>query len=335
MSEETERPKVDTAPALAAPTPPPPPPPPPAPEPQYLPWACLVGLVVLAGGGFLAWQNPNLPPGVTTAVPQLVAAQQRVADLESRIAKLEQRPAPAAGDDIGKLTARLNAAEARSADPAQLGARIDALSGRIEALSQRLGSSLEAAATALKTGLDGAKAQTDAVGARVAALEKNTVSVASVADRLGKLARLQDAAIALASGRPVGELPSAPAALAKFAKEAPPTDAKLRMTFAEAERAALAADQPDLADAPFVDRVWEKAQGLVTVKRGQDVVVGNTSAVVLGQAKAALDAGDLKLAVDALGKLAEAPKKAMAGWLGQANALLAARAALAAMAGQV
>jgi hypothetical protein len=172
------------------------------------------------------------------------------------------------------------------------------------------------------------------LSARVTTLEGAENSAAGVASRVSKVARLQDAALALNAGKPVGDIPGAPPALAKYATVAPPTEAQLRMTFPAAERAALAAEQPDLTGAPFWQRVWEKTQGLVTIRRGKQVVVGNESAVALSDARAALDAGDLGKAVAALGSLSDAPKKAMAGWLSDAQSLLAARAALASMAGQ-
>jgi len=94
----------------------------------------------------------------------------------------------------------------------------------------------------------------------------------------------------------------------------------------------LAAIQPDQGYGPFVDRVLERAQGLITIRRGNDVVVGNTSAIALNNAQAALDAGDLGGAVSAVGSLKGQPAQAMANWLSSAKALLSARTALADMA---
>jgi hypothetical protein len=80
--------------------------------------------------------------------------------------------------------------------------------------------------------------------------------------------------------------------------------------------------------------VWERAQDLVTVHRGDDVVVGNPASVTLGQAREALDAGDLKGAISVVETLRGPPRQAMSDWLAQAKALADARLALANLAGQ-
>jgi hypothetical protein len=78
--------------------------------------------------------------------------------------------------------------------------------------------------------------------------------------------------------------------------------------------------------------VTQSLAGLVTIRRGNDVLVGAASSVVLGAAQDRLDAGDLAGAVAALDALDPAAATAAAAWKGDAQALLAARAALAAMA---
>lgn len=287
---------------------------------DLLPLLSAIGFVLLVAGLIVVWLNPFEPA-------QVRDANQRIASLDARLRQLEARPVPAPQSvtgDIAKLTARVEVLESRqNADPAQVAQRLDVMAGRIEGLTNRV--------QALQ---DGANQSVDALSARVTRLETAENSAAAIATKLDKVARLQDAAIALAEGRPVGDLPGAPPALAKFAKAAPPTEAMLRLAFPAAERAALAAEQPDLTGMPFWRRVLEKAQALVTVRRGKDVVVGNRSAVALAAAKAALDAGDLAKAVAALNGLADAPKTAMAPWMAEAQSLLAARAALASMAGQ-
>jgi hypothetical protein len=232
---------------------------------------------------------------------------------------LEQRPTA----DIGKLTARIDAVDGRVADQAQLASRMDTLSGRIESLSGRD-----------QTSLDLNKQQLDALTSRVAAGEVSAVSLDAAAKRLDRVAKIQEASFALASGRPIGELPGAPEALKRFAHTAPPTEALLRLRFPAAAQAALAAKQPDDSEAPFIDRVWGRAQGLITIRRGDDVVVGNPSAIALNHAQAALDAGDLAGAVAAVETLKGQPGQAMANWVAEANALLSARSALAEMAAQ-
>ena len=79
-------------------------------------------------------------------------------------------------------------------------------------------------------------------------------------------------------------------------------------------------------------RLWTQAQELVTVRQGDHVLVGDPAAGLLERARSALDAGDLDAAVADIGNLQGAAAQAMAGWLAQARALLAARAALIAWA---
>jgi hypothetical protein len=77
--------------------------------------------------------------------------------------------------------------------------------------------------------------------------------------------------------------------------------------------------------------MWRRAQSLVTVRQGDKVLVGAPAAVTLNAARARLDAGDLAGAVAALGGLDGPAAKAMAGWRSDAQALVDARAALAAL----
>jgi hypothetical protein len=247
------------------------------------------------------------------------ALQQRIADTDARLHQIEQHPPSATEADLQKLATRVD-----TVDPIQVGSRLDVLSGRIEALSGRS-----------MSGLDEDKQKVDALSGRIAGLEKAASNLATLTDRLNRIARLQEAGLALAAGKPVGDVPSAPAALARFAKQAPPTEAQLRLSFPGAERAALVAAQPPDQNGHFLDRVWDRAQGLVTVKRGDEVVVGSPSSLALASAKSALDAGDLPSAVAAVKTLTGPPRQAMDPWLAQATALVAARSALAELAGQV
>lgn len=281
---------------------------------DLLPLLCGLGFVLLCVALLVAWLNPLEPP-------QVRDANERIASLDARLRQLEQQPT---ASDIARLQARVAALEARqNADPAQVAQRLDVMSGRIEGMNTREQNQLEQTRQVL-----------DSLSARIGVMEGARDSAASIASKVDKVARLQDATLALNAGRPLGDIPGAPPALVKYAQDPPPTEAQLRLAFPAAERAALAAEQPDLTAAPLWQRVWEKTQALVTIRRGKEVVVGDQSSVALGNAKAALDAGDLGKAVTAVESLAEAPKKAMAGWLSDAQSLLAARAALATMARQ-
>ncbi len=284
---------------------------------DIVPWLYGLGFLVLAAAIFYLWQYPSTPSEPPEDKSAIQAVAQHLADIDSRLSGLERRPTV----DISKITARLDALEGRVADQTQLGARMDTLSGRIESLSGRD-----------QTGIDAAKQQTDALASRVAALEANAANVEAVTQRLNRIARLQEASLALAAGRPIGDVPDAPAALARYAHALPPTEADLRLRFPRAEREALAAHQPDESDAPFLNRMWDQAQGLVTVRRGENVVVGNPAAVALSNARTAIDAGDLSGAVAAVETLKGPPRQAMSAWLSDAKALLDARGALAQLA---
>ena len=164
---------------------------------------------------------------------------------------------------------------------------------------------------------------------RIATAERNAGQVSTLADRLGRLGRVQAAQLALDAGQKLGDMPGAPPALTRFANAAPPTEATLRLAFPQAAREALAAARPPSEDKPLLARLWDETQDLVTVRQGDRVLVGDPAAGVLERARAALNAGDLSGAIAAVAALSGPPAQAMAPWLTEARALLDARAALA------
>lgn len=303
----------------------PPPPPPAAPQRRrdVVPWLYGFGFVVLAAVMVFLWQNPSSPPGGADA-DAVQALTRQVQALEARVARLEQRPAPTAGGDTAALSARIDALEKRppvqAADP-QVAARMDALAGRLDALASRT-----------QSGDADLTHRIEADASRLAALEKSASQASGLADRAARLARVQSAETALAAGQPLGEVPGAPSAVARFATAKPPTEASLRLAYPAAERAAMAASRPDTDGKPFLDRVLARAQDLVTIRQGDHVIVGDEAAGVLARARTSLTAGDLPGAVAAVAALKGPAADAMADWLAQAQALLAARAALADMA---
>lgn len=285
------------------------------PRRDVVPWLYGLGFLVLAAAVFYLWQYPSNEPAPDSSAVQ--AVEQRLAGIDARLTRLEQRPAP----DLGKLAARVDAIEGRVADQTQLASRVDTLSGRIESLSGRD-----------QTGLDATKQQLDALSSRIAAVASNASNLDAVTKRLNQIAQLQHASFALAAGRPIGDVPNAPEALSRYAHAAPPTEAQLRIRFTRDQQAALVAKQPDVSNAPFAERVWDRAQGLITIRRDNDILVGDPSATILNQAQVALDAGDLGRAVMSVESLKGPPRQAMADWLTDATALLNARSALADMA---
>jgi hypothetical protein len=280
--------------------------------------------------------------------------------LQARVAALERRPAPQAGQpgvppavgsptNVGAARAAASPSDAGppppasspsdSAPPPAAHSPTDAgaapkalylgpLEARIAALEQK-----PPAATPPSADASLAQRLTDAE-AQLATLEKMAHAPAPASDRTNRIARIQAAFIALSVGQPLGDLPGAPPALARYATSAPPTEAALRLAFPAAARAALAADHPAPSDKPVLDRIWAEAQDLVTIRQGERVLLGDPAAGVLAHAQTALDAGDLAGAAAAVASLTGPQAQALAPWLDQVHGLLAARAALAALAAQ-
>jgi hypothetical protein len=304
-----------------------------------LPVLCALGFVLLLAGMYYLWTQQqmlmqqvaeqaqrvvdlsNVPPPPPSVPPATVAA------LAGRLKVLEQRvnaPAPPTGasdEQVAALALRVAALEARRLPQPDT-------AGAVAPLAQKLDSvESETAAT---------KSAEAATNARLADLEDRLKQAeqqqAALADRASQASLLAKAQVALAAGEPLGDLPNAPPALARFAQTRPPTEADLRLSFPAAADAAAAASQPSVAGEDLGERMWLRMRSLVTVKRGDKVLVGAPAATVLSEAHARLEAGDLAGAVAALDGLDGKAAQAMAGWRAQAQALLDARAALAQMA---
>jgi hypothetical protein len=227
--------------------------------------------------------------------------------------------------------------------PPPSAAALAALSGRLDALEQKLAAlppppdlaPLEARVAALEKRPPPAPAPPDAaaLAGRIGALADAEAGLAARLDRIERLALAAAAAVALEEGRPLGRLPGQPAALARYATTAPPTLASLRLSFPAAARAELAASRPSAAGKPFLQRLLLQAGDLITLRTGNRVIIGNPAEAALANARVALDAGDLQAAVAALAPLRQPLAPPMAAWEGEAQALLAARAALAKLSG--
>lgn len=325
---EAELPPVSGQPPQEALLPEPPSPEPPSPEPpspgsprpgappealprpprhHLLPLLCGVGFVILAGAIVFVWMNPraNNP-----------AIDQRLAVLSARIAKLEQQPIA----NVGQLQNQVAILEGRVGDAAKFQGQLDTMSGRIESLSGRD-----------QSGLDEIKQEVDALTAKVASFQANAGNLDAAAKRLNRIARLEEASFNLNAGRPIGDIDGAPEELARYAHVAPPTDTQLRLSFQSAAQNALNAPEPDNGSEPLWDRVKDRVGSVMTLRRGDTVLVGTSTAVTLNRARTDLDAGDLAGAVTAVQSLDGAPAQAMTKWLAQAKALLSARAVLAEM----
>ena len=270
---------------------------------------------------------------VPAASPDLRPLQNRLDAIEAKIASMAARPAatpPAPGtaqqiagtSDIGSLAARLEALERLQAQQTADAAKIETLQAQVNALSAHNPAELSG--------------QLDTVEHRLGEIAESETKLAGTSDRLSRLAQVNAAEIALAAGRPLGSIPDAPPALTRFATTAPPTEAGLRLAFAAASQQALQVSQPDTEGKPFFDRVLARLQDfrLITVREGDHVVIGNSTAATLARARVLLDVGDLNDAIKAVGTLSGPPAAKMAPWLADANALQAAREALASLAGR-
>ncbi len=341
-----DEPATPTETSAAAPepafSPPPPPEPPAAPVPSryetererrnavLVVAPLVVSVVLLVGALVLYWQAQNAN----------VAQTAQIAALEQRVQALEQRPMP---PDITPLSQQVTALDQRlttlehKPPPVQTldeggQKEIAALSGRIDQIIARqnqLGVQQQNDSAQLTT-------QVSSLGQQLTAATANSGATAGQIQALQarqlRLARLQEAATALAAGHPVGDIPNAPPALAQFATKPPPTEAALRLSFDAAADNAIRAGLPIPQNAPFLDRMWARVQKSVTIRQGARVVVGDPVNGVLGQSRQRLDAGDLAGAVRALDPLVGPAATAMAGWKQQAQALVDARAALLAAA---
>ena len=203
------------------------------------------------------------------------------------------------------------------------------LTSRLDKVDEQLGT-----ITQQQSKLQPLSGQVQSLDQRLVTTEKAAGQVQSLSDRAARIARLQAAQAALDAGQPLGDLPNAPPALKRFATAKPPTEPELRLAFPAAAQAAQRASQPNTEGQPFLDRLWTRAQDLVTVREGDRVIVGDPAAGVIARARQALNAGDLQGAVDALDALSGPAAELVADWKAKAKSLLDARAALASMAAQ-
>jgi len=341
---------------------------PPPPRRDFLPLLYLLGFLVLAGSLIYLYRNPSTPAGVEQEAARVDTLQQQMEGLSSRLTELERRPPPAPPVNLGPIEARLSALEPRIAalEPkiSALEPKVSALEPKLAALEPKVAELEQRPAPApppppdfgpitaeLNAGLakqDGQlskqaadlqalSGRVNTVEGRVAAVEKQDSAIAGqlggLADRAQRISRAQVAVAALEAGQKLGEIPGAPPAIARFAYNAPPTEAALRLSFNSTAEAAEQASQPGAMEGqPFAARLWTRAQQSVSVRQGDRVLLGDPVAGVLAHARQALDAGDLAGAISALDALTGQAAAAMADWTSQARALLDARAALASMA---
>ena len=341
-------------------------PPPGAPLPRWIVAVQAVNFLILVGVILLVWHTSlrTQTQGLDQLRQQVAQLDQRLAargpapagsmagrtalaELQRRVTALEARPTDAAAldrlgaevralqaartappADAAALTALRAGLEATRKDVAALTARVAAQAAAAAAGQRDLGHRLDTLHQAAGTTTVLLLHRLTADEARMEALTARIAGLRAAAGQTARLARVAAVRAALDAGRPLGTLPDAPPALARYAGTPPPTEAALRLAFPAASHAALAASRPDTAALPLLGRLWARAQSLVTLRQGDKVILGDPAAGILAAAQARLDAGDLGGAVTALARLDGPAAKAMAPWRSQAADLLAARAAL-------
>jgi uroporphyrinogen-III synthase len=255
-----------------------------------------------------------------TAAERPTGSDPAVPELRTRVEALEGRPAasPPAG---------MPAAEADK-EMAVLRAEIATLHTAMQALDQSVTGQREQT-----------KALGDALGARNAGEQKALVA-ARAAAVIGVAARLSSA---LDSGLPFAadltllaplaqgdaKLTEVAAALQPYAQAGVASRAALAAGFPAVAKAALA---DDVADDSFGERLLGKIRSIVSLRRVGDDVPGDSVEAKLARAEAALDAGDLAKAVDLVKSLPPQTAKATSAWLAPAEAHLAAKRAIDALA---
>ena len=281
------------------------------------------------------------------------AAAPDLAPLIQRLEALEARPAPSL--DVSGLAPRA-LAETLATRLDRLTERQDALAARLQAadaealrrtedLARSLLARLEvaekaeveriaAAGAALEGRLAGAES---ALGTRMQALEAAQTRVAAIEARANRVQAIAALRARLDAGQALGPtltaFPNAPAALSRYATASPPTEAALRLGFEDAARAARAASEPAKEGQSILESASARLAGLVTIRRGETVIWGDEAAATLEAARRALEAGDLPGALARLAPLPPAARAALSGWEADAQALLAARAAIITLAG--
>ncbi len=320
-------------------------------------WAIAVAALVLAAAVSLPTWGPALGLKARDATPAAPAVQagdgalvqhlealtRSLAAVEGRLAGLEAaagkaNPAPAAAD-----TAALAEREAKLAETVASGERrTAALESALAALASRPQAADESGKlAALESGNAKLAASLEATQQRLAALEASAAKAAALDGRhlalvlaVGELrAALQhseayDKPLAAVAGLSEGdaELAAALAVLKPAAAKGVPTFPELAERF---DGAALAAARAAIMPAPkgWLGATLATLARLVVIRKNDGQ--GGGSDAALARAEALLRTGDLAAAVAALAELKGPPAEAMAPWLADAKARLAADAALA------
>jgi hypothetical protein len=337
--------------------PPPSDPPPPLSEPRVVTrrgsiLPPLLGGAIAAIGGFalahfdVLGLRPAQDPAELTALSQQVTELQTriggldklggdLAAINDRLTQLESAPAPAAPDlsRLDDLDQRLAAIEAMPSDGAASSAAVTA---KLAELERRIAEAPQGASPELQQQLDAALARLDEAEATATARAEEAAAATAAADRTRALDAL---AAKLSQGEPfAAELQSAndPAlteVLSPFAEAGVPTLAELQAAFPDAARAALRTARDTSTETGWGDRFLDFLASQ-SGARPLTPLEGDTPEAILSRADFALSEGRVADAVAELQPLDPAVKAPLDPWLTEAQAHLAAAAALQAARGE-
>jgi hypothetical protein len=287
-------------------------------------------------------------PPAQAGPPDLGDLPKRVDDLAAKVATLESQPVPVSAPNatapqdnaadqqaiaaLGQKLDQVQSATKAAIDQVQGQVQTDIQTQMLAGQKQTLEQAEAAGVAQQQAMLIQEKAALDRLSGRIGKLEQGAGSVEDAASRATRLERVQAAVVALQAGESLGEIPDAPPALARFATTKPPTEAALRESFPGLAAHAREVSQPDTAHRSFLQRAFARLQESVTVRQGDEVLVGDPAAGVLADAEVKVQNGDLAGAVTRLHALHGPAATVMAPWIAEAESLMAARAALAALA---
>lgn len=271
---------------------------------------------------------------IPTLDPAAFAPRSALEDLAARVEAMARDGATAGQQGAQRLAAAEQALAGFAGRVAANEAALAARTQSIETQNARL-AAMEQALVARLAVLEGQIAQraqaAEQQAARLAALEGHAQRLAALEGRSARMAALDSVRVALEAGQPLGAalrpISDPPEALARFAGSAPPTEAALRLGFEDAARAGRAASEPPPGGG-VLDSAVSRLSGMITVRRGEEMLWGDAAGAAIERARRALEAGDLEGALGHLARLSPPAREAMRGWIGQAEALVAARAAL-------
>ncbi|SDG30266.1 inner membrane protein [Limimonas halophila] len=269
----------------------------------------------------------------------------------SRVEELSQR-VESATDEAGELASRLDNATTRLETAVgridSLAERVDTLSGRVQTVENQAADTesvqkLSSRVAAVDEQLAGMETLRQRMENRANVEEVARTAAASQVARIMVVTELRDALrfkapfeAELQAARDV--LPAdAPAQaqlekLADRAGEGIPTREQLAARYNDAARDAVGAAASG-EDGGLLGGVLRRLNNVISVRPVEPDAGGSGPTGILARAQAQLEAGDLEGAVTALEKLSGKPAEAMAPWLADARARVAANEAVAALGG--